>query len=75
MGIWFIFLVPFFIIMAVLGNWSTNDEEEEEVGSSTYHGEKEVEGDDETNNEDGNKPKDFNTLASRLSQDRRVDVV
>jgi hypothetical protein len=65
LDMWFILLVPFLIMMAALGNWNTNDEEELEVGSGTYHGEdEEMEGDDdqEIDSEDGDKLKEFNTL-------------
>ena len=37
MGLWFILLVPFVILMVVVGNWRRNEEEDEEVGSGTYN--------------------------------------
>ena len=39
MSIWFVFLVPLFIMMLLIGNWRRKDEEDEEVGSGTYQGE------------------------------------
>jgi hypothetical protein len=38
-GMWFIILAPFFIMMVILRTQTTNYEEE--VGSGTYHGEEE----------------------------------
>jgi hypothetical protein len=35
-AIWFILLVPSFILIMVLGNRRRNEEEDEEVGSGTY---------------------------------------
>ena len=37
MGLWFILLVPFVILMMVIGDWRRNEGEDEEVGSGTYH--------------------------------------
>ena len=39
LGIWFILLVPFLILMVVIGNRRRNDGEDEEVGSVRYRGE------------------------------------
>ena len=65
MGMWFILLVLFLNMMAVLGNRRTNDEEDEEVGSGTYHGDDEVERDDDNENDSddghGIKPKESST--------------
>ena len=49
MGLWFILLVPFVILMTVIGNQRKNEGEDEEVGSGTYHGEEEVEEEEEEN--------------------------
>ena len=65
MGIWVILLVPFFILMRVLGKRRRNEEEDEEVGSGTYHGgeeeEEEEEEDDDEHEGGGNKTKEGQT--------------
>lgn len=65
MSMWYILLVPFFIMMVVLGGCqNTSDNEEEIEANSTYHGEeKEMEGDDdnENDNDNGQKPKEIST--------------
>ena len=43
MGLWFILLVNFVILMMVIGYWRRNEGEAEEVGSGTYHAEEEEE--------------------------------
>lgn len=55
--------VPFLIMMVVLGNQSTNDKEDEEIGSDTYCGKEEVGGGDdhETDSDDGKKSKETST--------------
>jgi hypothetical protein len=60
MGMWFTLLVPFFVMMVLLGNRTTNDEKE--VGNGTYpRDEEEMKGGDETDSDDGNKPKESST--------------
>jgi hypothetical protein len=64
MSMWYILLVPFFIMMVVLGCQNTNDDEEELEVCSTYHGkEEEIEGDDDNENDsdDGQEPKESST--------------
>jgi hypothetical protein len=67
MSMWYIILVPFFIMMVVLGNKgrrNTHDSEEEIEVDNTYHGdEKELEGYDENenDNDDAQKPKEILT--------------
>jgi hypothetical protein len=65
MSMWYILLVPFFILMVELGgHQNTNDDEEVLELGSTYHGEEEeMEGDDddENNSVDGQKPKEIST--------------
>jgi transposase-like protein len=57
MGMWFIFLDPYLIMMVLLRNQNTNDEEE--VGSGLYNGEEEeMEEDDEIYSDGANKPKE-----------------
>jgi len=62
MSMWYILLVPFFIMMVELGRRrNTSDNEEEIEVDNTYHGEEEeMEGDDDNENDsdDGQKPKE-----------------
>jgi hypothetical protein len=54
MGMWFIFSDPYLVMMVLLRNQNTNDEEE--VGSGLYSGEEEeMEEDDEIYSDDANK--------------------
>ena len=55
MGIRFILLVPFVILMMVIGNRRRNEENDEEVGSGTYRGEEEVEEEVEEQEEENQK--------------------
>ena len=44
MGMWFLFLVPFLLMMMVVGSrFGGVNDEDEEIGSGTYHGEEEEE--------------------------------
>ena len=67
MTMWYILLVPFFIMMVVLGargRQNTHDSDDEIEVNDTYHGEEEeMEGDDENENDsdDAQKPKDILT--------------
>lgn len=65
MGIWFILLVPFLILMMVLGNRRRYEGEDEEVGSGTFVGEEEEEEEEEENDDEhegvGNKTKEDQT--------------
>jgi hypothetical protein len=51
-AIWFILLVPSFILIMVLGNRRRNEEEDEEVGSGTYLGEEEEEEEEEEDDDE-----------------------
>lgn len=54
MGMWFIFLVPDFIVIVVLRGQNTTDEEELEASKHKRREEEEIDGDDDhkTNNDD-----------------------
>ena len=68
---WFILLVPLFIMMVLIGNQRRNDEEDEEVGSGTYQGEVGEDEEDEENDSgdgDGKKTKDNQTPLWKYAQ-------
>jgi len=63
MSMWFIIKLTFFITMVLMGKWNTFDEKEEvEYGNGPYHGEEEeIEGDDDVESDNENKPKQSST--------------
>jgi hypothetical protein len=83
MSMWYILLVPFLILMVVLGGCrSTNDSDEEIEVDNTYHGdEEEMEGDDDNENDsddvDEQKPKEISTplckYVTRLGEEKGVE--